>query len=896
MDSGSKWKATALLTWLLAAESVNCLPRVDTAVESILQGTATRRDTAYSTQYPPANEEDRLFIPESQPEYRVALETDGRPQKPPFPQFHLERFVQGLEDLLGVSEPTTDSEPIAATETAPVSTASQEESQVSAVTVPTVVTTSRVSKSKQAATSATGPIPTHTVPTIPHHVKPVHSQVVDGQDIFEPVATGAVPINIKSRHDHPVQNKHANTTGPIETNKFYAGLFLGTQTNASFAQPYSLAWSKGGGSLKSWGMGISHIQPHMLAFGPKNDKIPGEPVSYYINPVGLQHLILSATELDESSVLETDDPKAFSAHAVLKRSGGSAQKITFPIVQGMGYTTAIYNDLQPLIESGVFFRKVVDVGSTSHGIFKYKVDLQDDTTWLMYVTPADEKDPKFKLVSKSSLRGPHGFSGTIQLAKNPAGKSGEKVYDNSAGVYPVSGEIAGSVSDDEGSYSLSWTKAGKHVKNTPLLMFALPHHVHSFDEETKDRVTDIHLRSTTKGNTTAVIGESWTMTEEDLPIDMSFAPWTATHGSVHNLSATAQRAILKAAPHELKQNISEQTDLNSMYYSGKALSKFATLVYTVNQLGNNVDLAADAFQEVKKAFARFVDNKQQYPLAYDTVWKGVVSTAGYDGDLNQDFGNTAYNDHHFHYGYFIQAAAVIGALDPSWLAENKEWVNMLVRDAGNPVDDDPYFPFSRSFDWYNGHSWAKGLFESYDGKDQESTSEDTMFAYAIKLWGQTSGDASMEARGNMMLGILGRSLNNYFLMEDDNVNQPANFIKNKVSGILFENKVDHTTYFGADLELVQGIHMLPLMPHSPFTRRKEFVRQEWNSMFAANASKPADTVEGGWKGVLYANLALIDPKASWEFFTQSEFDYSWIDGGATRTWYLAFAAGLGGAP
>lgn len=62
-------------------------------------------------------------------------------------------------------------------------------------------------------------------------------------------------------------------------------------------------------------------------------------------------------------------------------------------------------------------------------------------------------------------------------------------------------------------------------------------------------------------------------------------------------------------------------------------------------------------------------------------------------------------------------------------------------------------------------------------------------------------------------------------------------------------------------------------------------------MFAENASTPASKVEGGWKGVLYANLALIDPKSSWDFFAQSNFDYSWIDGGATRTWYLAFIAG-----
>jgi endo-1,3(4)-beta-glucanase len=531
-------------------------------------------------------------------------------------------------------------------------------------------------------------------------------------------------------------------------------------------------------------MGISHVQPHMLAFGPENHKIPGNPVQYYINPIGLQHLIFSATELDRSTIMNTEQPTAFSVNAVLKRSPGSAQQITFPLVQGMGYATAVYNELEPLIESGVFFRKVVSAGSPRPGIFKYRVDIEDDTTWLLYATPADGKDPKFKLVSKSSLRGPEGFSGTIQIAKNPAGTSGEKFYDNSSGVYPVAGQISGSVTGDVGSYSFSWTKAGKDVAGTPLIMFALPHHIQSFDGATQGRITDIHLRTTTKGNATAVIGESWTMVEPNLPVDIGFAPWSATHGSAHELSPAAQHAILQSAPQELKQNISEQTDLNSMYYSGKALSKFATLVYTVNQLGNNVGLATNAFQELKKSFANFVQNRQQFPLAYDTVWKGVVSTAGYNGDLNQDFGNTAYNDHHFHYGYFIQTAAIIGSLDPAWLAANKEWVNMLVRDAGNSVANDPHFPFSRSFDWYNGHSWAKGLFESFDGKDQESTSEDTMFAYAIKLWGRTTGDASMEARGNMMLGILGRSLNNYFLMEDDNTNQPANFVANKVTGIV----------------------------------------------------------------------------------------------------------------
>jgi endo-1,3(4)-beta-glucanase len=92
-----------------------------------------------------------------------------------------------------------------------------------------------------------------------------------------------------------------------------------------------------------------------------------------------------------------------------------------------------------------------------------------------------------------------------------------------------------------------------------------------------------------------------------------------------------------------------------------------------------------------------VNNNQQFPLVYDTVWRGAVSSASYlTNDAGQDFGNSYYNDHHFHYGYFVHAAAVIGYLDPTWLTQgtNKDWVNMLVRDYANGVDNDPFFPVS----------------------------------------------------------------------------------------------------------------------------------------------------------------------------------------------------------
>ena len=130
------------------------------------------------------------------------------------------------------------------------------------------------------------------------------------------------------------------------------------------------------------------------------------------------------------------------------------------------------------------------------------------------------------------------------------------------------------------------------------------------------------------------------------------------------------------------------------------------------------------------------------------AWGGIVSSATYQtGNNGADFGNTYYNDHHFHYGYFVYAAAVIGYLDPKWMTkDNVAWVNSLVRDYANPDVSDKYFPFSRCFDWYHGHSWAHGLYETLDGKDQESSSEDAMAAYALKMWGKISKDGNLEAR------------------------------------------------------------------------------------------------------------------------------------------------------
>jgi endo-1,3(4)-beta-glucanase len=713
-------------------------------------------------------------------------------------------------------------------------------------------------------------------------------------DIFAPIATDAPPAQLSRRSDHPAPRKGIQPQEKkLQTNKFYSNFFLEDQAQPSYIFPYSVVWANGTGATGSYGMAVSHTERMQFA-GGETDPVTGA-WRFYASPIGVHSVILSATELTRDTQLTTDSLEAFSVNVNLAPASDNTAKITYPLVQGMAFVTAKYTKATPVLSSGVGFQNITYAGAagdnTTH---KYRLELTNGFSWLVYVTPQDTSYDvnSFTLLDGNTVQGSSGFDGTVQVAKIPAGTSDAvAVYDSCAGAYPTSGSISGAVDGTYGWYTLSWQKGG--VQTQDLLMFALPHHMQSLSDQTTPSVTDVKLMTTVKGTSVAIKGSSWTMVEPKLAVDMEFAPYQPEYGSIRAVSADAVAAITAAGTSELQQNMSEMSNLDSMYYSGKELAKYAGIVFAVNDMAKNASLAQEGLARLKIAMARFVDNKQKFPLVYEEAWGGAASSASYDtGDSGQDFGNSFYNDHHFHYGYHVYAAAVIAYLDPTWLKEgtNKAWVNTLVRDYGNSITDDPYFPFSRNFDFYHGHSWAKGLFASADGKDQESSSEDTMASYAIKMWGSVIGDKAMESRGNLMLAIQARSLDNYYLYRDSNEVQPREYIGNRAAGILFENKIDHVTYFGNNIEYIQGINMIPIMPFSTVTRRRDFVQTEWDQFFAKNIS----SFQSGWRGILMANQALINPEASYQFFSNGSGDYTdqMLDGGASRTWYLAYAAGL----
>ncbi|CAF4885028.1 unnamed protein product [Rotaria sp. Silwood1] len=258
---------------------------------------------------------------------------------------------------------------------------------------------------------------------------------------------------------------------------------------------------------------------------------------------------------------------------------------------------------------------------------------------------------------------------------------------------------------------------------------------------------------------------------------------------------------------QLKKDLAIRANLtvSDYYFTGKEFHKYALLCLLAEYYRETVELDR-CIKTVEAGFEILITRKNTNALRYDTTWFGLVSSAGLGPSQElADFGNSYYNDHHYHWGYFIQAGAIIARLDPSYLPRIRDWVEGLIRDASNPSPLDTSFPQFRYFDWFSGHSWSQGLFESADGKDQESTSEEINFHYGIALWGLATQSLTLEGLGRLMLGTAKRTTQTYFLMDSNNKVMPEKIIANKVTGIFFENKAEYTTWFGAKPEFIHGI-------------------------------------------------------------------------------------------
>ena len=292
---------------------------------------------------------------------------------------------------------------------------------------------------------------------------------------------------------------------------------------------------------------------------------------------------------------------------------------------------------------------------------------------------------------------------------------------------------------------------------------------------------------------------------------------------------------------------------NDTYWTGKGLGRAARIAEIADQVGRTDvrDTALDQMRGVLTDWLSVEEGESEQVFAYNETWGTLVGSPGSYGS------DTELNDHHFHYGYFIAAAATLAKFDPEWASDGQygAMVDLLIRDANGYDRSDTMFPYLRDFDIYAGHDWASGHGAFWAGNNQESSSEGQNFAGALIQWGDATGNDAVRDAGVYLWTTQASAIQNYWFDESGEA-FPEDFPHTTV-GMVWGDGGSYSTWFSADPEKIQGINMLPLTGnHLYLGTRPEYVLENYGEV-VANGGEP-----DVWQDILWGFLALGDGEAA----------------------------------
>ena len=219
-------------------------------------------------------------------------------------------------------------------------------------------------------------------------------------------------------------------------------------------------------------------------------------------------------------------------------------------------------------------------------------------------------------------------------------------------------------------------------------------------------------------------------------------------------------------------------------------------------------------------------------------------------------------DHHFHYGYFIQASAQVALRDPSFVEKYGNVIDELIGDIVTTTKNSPTarYPFLRQFSTWEGHAWASGHANFSDGNNQESSSESINSSAALILYGQATHNEELTELGIYLYTTEISSVNNYWFDIDGDVHDPkfTQGGKYPISTIIWGGKYDYAAWWTAEPLQIQGINLLPVTSASFYLATdKDYVIKNWETALANESTFTGDDKdEYRWIAVSYTHLTL----------------------------------------
>jgi len=296
------------------------------------------------------------------------------------------------------------------------------------------------------------------------------------------------------------------------------------------------------------------------------------------------------------------------------------------------------------------------------------------------------------------------------------------------------------------------------------------------------------------------------------------------------------------------------------YWNGKEFGKISEVIQIADQIGKD-DVREKLVKLLQTRLEAWFDgNDTDLFFYYHKPWNTLIGYPDSYGSAE------TLNDHHFHYSYFIKAAATIAQYDPQWvLPENYGgMIDLLIRNCANYDRDDRRFPWMRFFDPYAGHSWASGNSGFASGNNQESSSESMNFATSLILYGQATGNQKIRDLGIYWHATEAESIKHYWFDNDGEV-FPKGFGSPCV-GMVWGDGGTFGTWWTANPEEIHGINFLPVNGGSLYLARdKDYVLKNFESLIAANERFHNAGFDGDpkkfdkWQDIIFEYLALADP-------------------------------------
>ncbi|MDP4282438.1 MAG: glycosyl hydrolase [Bacteroidota bacterium] len=719
--------------------------------------------------------------------------------------------------------------------------------------------------------------------------------------------------------------------------------------NPVFTYPYAVGfgsipqpgWTEYGNAKKRLGFGYRPYMISVVSSGvPGNNNVTYSPA--FDGYFGVLNENAKPDSLDLNPfILSYDD---LSVTVRWREKGFTDHYMEAPLVKGMPYVTMKYSNMVPYFASQA--RPLIAISVDDHTFTllpnpdpltftgkKFILKLAGDggdgkyIYWVLYSSsPVTVKAYYFYHNTNSlsayqcALLFTAPFNGTVRAAylcakDSPGGTFPD--YNDSTNVaakltlldkyskyYPVGGTFSASIHPGSDTVQMTYSWQSNIPGNDSLLTLALPHHMDILSPGTpKDTV--LNQYKAIYGTMTGIFGKTWNMKDGLIPYD-----WQS---NLHNLTVSTTKPYRDELLEVLKGDVdticgakafkaSYCNQVNpSTYFGGKELAKRGRLAIIADELGIWYDtkaLASEIRDTLKRQLNRWMDaNGNVTPtnawtrdtLMYETRYGGMINSWDYHFP-GADFQNSLYTDHHFHYGYFLYAAAALAKNDTAWGNTYKNRILLLARDFANPSASDHYFTRERMTDWYDMHSWAQGLDEAGAlGNNQESTSEAVNAWYGMYLLGIALNNDNLKNTGRLHLACEVRAARKYWQI-GANSPYPAAYTNNyKVIGNLYESSVNSVVAFGSpgDPRMVYGIQQIPTTPVNNYLLNNTWCDSIYQFYYKTsdmlnNPNTSDADINLQWGGINLSSIAIAKPGTAYNYWHTYLKSYKFYSSDSTR--------------